>query len=345
MQDYKHCYVQKRDNTKEIFSIEKINKILTWATEDLENVSISDIEVNAKLNIRDGITTEEIHKVLIFTTANLISIENSDYQYVASRLLNYQLRKDVWGGKNAPKLLDLIKNNIKTGMYDPDILTWYSEKEINKIDEFINHTRDLNLTYAATKQLCDKYLVKDVIDNIFYETPQFRYIVAGLTIFQKYVGNKRLEYIKKFYNYVSKNKINLATPVLGKLGTKDRSYASCCLIEFNDTKESIDAMIQATGAATYNSYGVGVNFGRMRSIKSPIKNGRIVHPGVIPFLKTVESNVKSWQQNAVRGGCFEKGTKVICVENVEIDGKIYNLSDKYNETQTVYEYLKQIGKI
>lgn len=294
--------VVKRDGSKEEFSIDKINRVVTWATEGLSGVNVSDIEVNAKLNIRDGITTKEIHKVLVESAANLISLENSNYQYVAGRLLNYQIRKEVWGNKNAPKLIDLIRKNIERGYYTPQLLEWYSEDEINKVDEFLNHDRDLQMTYASVKQFCDKYLIQNLFTGELYETPQFRYIIVALTTFHRYKGKKRLQAVKDLYNAVSRNKVNLPTPVLAKMGTKNNSFASCCLIEMEDTKESIDAANLAVAAATYNSYGIGVNFGRMRSIGAPVNNGTVIHPGVIPFLRIVESTVKAWLQNSVRGG-------------------------------------------
>lgn len=294
--------VVKKDGSKESFQIDKIHKVVTWAVSGLSDVTVSDIEINAKLSITDGITTEQIHAVLVDSAANLISEESPDYQYVAARLLNYQLRKNVWGGKNAPKLVDLIKKNIDLGYYTPNILDWYTVDEINKIDEFIDHDRDMGYTYCSVKQLCDKYLVKNQHKNELYETPQFRYIVAALTIFNKYPKKTRLSYVKKIYNAFSKFKINLATPQLAWLGTKNNSYASCCLIEMLDESTSINATNQAIAEATSAGYGIGVNFGRMRAMGSPVKNGTILHPGVVPFLKICEANTKAWQKNGVRGG-------------------------------------------
>ena len=298
----KEILVKKRDGSTEPLNIEKIHKIISWAIDGLEDVSLSDIEMNAKINFIDGITSREIHRIVIESAVNLISIETPDYQYVASRLLNYSLRKDVWGGKNPPKLYDFVKRNVKSGWYDKDLLNWYSEKEFNKLDELIDHTRDYLFTYAGLQQMCDKYLIKSNVDNIIYETPQFLFIVAGMTAFHNYPENKRIKLIKRFYNHTSKFKLNLATPVLSKLRTPDKSYASCCLIPFEDTKESIDAMIQSVSAATYNSYGIGVDFSAMRAIKSSVNKGKIEHPGIIPFMKMVESGVKAWSQGSRGGG-------------------------------------------
>lgn len=294
--------VIKKSGNKENFDIEKIHKIVSWSVNGLSNVSQSDIEINAKLNIVDGITTEQIHSVLIDSAANLISEENPEYQYVAGRLLNYQIRKNVWGGKNAPKLIDLINKNINLKLYNPKLTEWYSVEEINKIDEFINHDQDMNYTFCSLKQLCDKYLVKNQYTNELFETPQFRYIIAAMTIFSNYSKKNRIQTIKRAYNYFSKFKINLATPQLAGLGTDTNSYASCCLIEMLDTRESINATNHAVANATCAGYGIGVNYGRMRAIYSPIRNGLIIHPGVVPFLKITEGEVKAWQKNGKRGG-------------------------------------------
>ncbi len=295
-------FVIKRDGSKEVFNIEKINKIINWAIKDIENVSASQIEINAKLIISNGITSQEIHKVLIESTASLISIEEPNYQWVASKLLNYDLRKRVWGGKNPPKLIDLIHRNIKLGWYDKSILDFYTEKDINKINEFIDHERDFNFTYAGIKQLCDKYLVQNRKTKELFETPQFAYILIAATLFRGYDKKIRLEYIKRAYKYFSTHKINLATPVMAGVRTNIKSYSSCCLIDLGDTKESINATNSAVALATASRYGIGVNFGRIRAIGSEIRNGETIHPGVIPFLKITENNVKAWQQAGLRGG-------------------------------------------
>ena len=291
----------KKNGTKEKFEIEKIHRVVLWAIEGLNDVTVSDVEINAKLNIIDGITTEQIHSVLIDSAANLINEDNPNYQYVAGRLLNYQIRKNVWGGKNPPKLKDLIKLNIQKGHYTKDLLEWYTVEEIDKIDEFINHQQDLTYSYCSVKQLCDKYLIKNQSTKELFETPQFRYIVAAMTLFHNYKSN-RMQFIKRTYNYFSKFKINLATPQLSGLGTNNNSYSSCCLLEMEDTRESINATNHAIANATCAAYGIGVNFGRMRAINSSVKNGNVLHPGVIPFLKVTEANTKAWQKNGVRGG-------------------------------------------
>ena len=294
--------IKKRNGSSEKFNIEKINKVIEWAVNGLSDVSLTDVEINAKINIHEGITTKEIHNLLIESAANLISVEKPNYQFVAGRLLNYQLRKDVWKGKHAPRLSEFLSQGIKNKIYDPIILENYSEDEINKLGEFIDHERDYNFTYAGIKQLCDKYLIKDRVTGRIYETPQFAYILIAAYAFAKYPVETRLSYVRKFYDAISKHKINLPTPVMAGVRTSSRNYASCCLIGVDDTKNSITASATAVSMATANRCGIGIDVSKIRAIGSPIKNGEVVHTGLIPFLKIYESSVKAWQQNGLRGG-------------------------------------------
>jgi len=298
----KNILVKKRNGTSEKFDIEKINKVIKWAIDGLSGVSLTDIEINAKINMHEGVSTEEIHKLIIESAANLISIENPNYQYVASRLLNYQLRKDVWKGKHAPRLIEFIQNAIKNKIYDPVILEKYTEDEINKMGEFIDHERDFVFTYAGIKQLCDKYLIKNRTNGVIYETPQFAYLLISAYAFINYPIETRVNYVRKFYDAISKHKINLPTPVMAGVRTSSRNYASCCLIGVDDTRESITASATAVSMATANRCGIGIDVSKIRAIGSPIKNGEVVHTGLIPFLKIYESSVKAWQQNGLRGG-------------------------------------------
>ena len=298
----KFINVKKRNGITEKFNIEKIHKVISWAVQDLSGVSLTDVEINAKININDGVSTKEIHELLIESAANLISIEKPNYQYVAGRLLNYQLRKDVWKGKHAPRLFEFLNQNIKNKVYDDSILKFYTEDEINKLGEFIDHDRDFIFTYAGIKQLCDKYLIKNRTTGKIYETPQFAYILIAAFAFGKYPAETRLNYVRKFYDAISKHKINLPTPVMAGVRTSSRNYASCCLIGVDDTRESITASATAVSMATANRCGIGIDISKIRAVGSPIKNGEVVHTGLIPFLKIYESSVKAWQQNGLRGG-------------------------------------------
>jgi len=294
--------VKKRDGKDEVFDVEKINKVLKWATDGLSGVSMTDIEINAKLSVQNGITTKQIHDLLIESAVNLISVTSPNYQYVASRLVNYQLRKDIWGGKYPPQLLDFLKKGTAKELYDTDLLARYSQDEIHKINEFLDHDRDFLLTYAGIRQLKDKYLINDRVSKQIFETPQFAYVLIAMSGFINYPKDKRLAYVKKAYNMFSKGKVSLPTPMIAGMRTRLKSFASCCLIDVDDTKESLTASATAISLATANRYGIGFNIGRVRPAGASIRNGEVVHTGVVPFLKIFEASVKAWQQNSIRGG-------------------------------------------
>lgn len=297
----KEIFIKKRNGKVEKFNADKINKVLQWATQDVKGVSFEEVAMNAHLSFFDGMTSKDIHAMLIEAAANLISEEKSNYQYVASRLLNYHLRKEVWGGKNPPKLYDLVKTNIEHLVYDDQILDWYSKQEFDKLDEYLKHDRDFNFTYAGIKQLCDKYLVQNRSIKKLYETPQFAYMLIAMTFFKDYKEG-RLELVKKAYNYFSKHKINLPTPIMAGVRTPMKSYASCSLFTVDDTLKSIFSNNSAVGYATASRYGIGLNLSRLRATNAPIRNGEVIHTGPIPFAKAFESTVKSCHQNGIRGG-------------------------------------------
>ena len=288
--------VTKRDGTKEDYNVEKIHKVVEWATEGLSNVSMSEIEMNANLSITNGITTEEIHKILIKSANDLISQSNPNYQYVAARLLNMSLRKEVWKGSKEPSLLHHIQINVDSGIYDPDILEKWSNEDIEKIESYINHKRDDLYTYAGLQQMVDKYLVKNRITGRIYETPQMAYILIAMCLFDN------LRAVKKAYDCFSTFKINLPTPIMAGVRTNIKQFASCVLVDVEDDLDSIFSSIHAVGKYTARRAGIGLNIGRIRPINSPIRGGEVIHTGLIPYLKNFESAVKSTSQNGIRGG-------------------------------------------
>ena len=295
-------YVLKRDGRQELLNYEKINKVLEWSTDGISGVGASDVAMNAKLQFYNGINTSDIHRVLIQSAADMITEETPNYQFVASKLLNYLLRKEVFNTyTNFPRLKDFIKNNIDRGVYDGDIMNWYTEKEFDKIEGFIKHRRDEELTYAGIQQLIDKYLVQNRKTGEQYETPQFMYMMISITLFAKYSGVDRMEKIKRFYELLSLQKISLPTPILAGVRTPNRQFSSCVLIDVADDLDSIGASNQAVLRYISNRAGIGLNF-RLRAIGSEVNGGEKVHTGIIPFLKVFESSVKSCSQGGIRGG-------------------------------------------
>ena len=296
--------VKKRDGRFEEFDLEKIHDVLFWATEGIKGVNVSDIEIKIGLQLVDGIESKQIHQILVQGCTDLISEKTPNYQHVAANLLNFYLRKEVFNtSDNMPPLLDVIKCNVEDGVYDSIILEQYTEKEIRKLDNIIKHKRDYDFVYAGLQQLIDKYLLKDRKTNITYETPQYMYMLICMTL----LGNekdsiRRHSLIKDLYNDLSTFKISLPTPIMCGVRTPSRQYSSCTLIDVGDNLPSIFNSNTAVGMYTANRAGIGLNFGQIRGVGSKIRNGEVIHTGVIPFLKMFESTTKCCTQNGVRGG-------------------------------------------
>lgn len=295
-------FVLKRNGTKEELNFDKINNVLMWACEGIKNVSASDIAMNAKLQMQDGVKTIDIHNILIQSACDLISEETPNYQFVASHLLNYLLRKQVFEVKDSmPSLYEVVKKNVDHEIYDKLLLDKYTEDEINQINKWVKHNRDFNLTYAGIQQLVDKYLLKDRFSGELFETPQFMYMLISMTIFMDY-SKDRLKWVKKFYDHVSLFKLSLPTPIMAGVRTPNRQWSSCTLIDVGDSLDSIFNSNSAIGYYSAKRAGIGLNFGRIRAMGDKIRGGEVVHTGVVPYLKMFESTVKSVTQNGIRGG-------------------------------------------
>tara|TARA_B100001094_G_scaffold330131_1_gene394593 strand:+ start:1470 stop:3698 length:2229 start_codon:yes stop_codon:yes gene_type:complete len=289
--------VTKSNGEKEAFSVEKIHKVVMWATQGINGVSFSDIEMNANLSLYDGISSAEIHNILIKSANDLISTTSPNYQYVAARLLNMQLRKQVWGyGDQPTDFLLFLQRNVDNGIYDPNILDKWDDKTVDLLGKYIDHSRDDKFTFAGLQQLIDKYLVKNRSDGSIYETPQFAYMSIAMCLFDT------VQDVKKAYDCYSTFKINLPTPIMAGVRTNIRQFASCVLVDVDDNLDAIFSSIHAVGKYTARRAGIGLNIGRMRPINSPIRGGEVIHTGLIPYLKNFESAVKSTSQNGLRGG-------------------------------------------
>ena len=298
-------FVTKRDGQLEELDYNKIHFILEESTKKLTGVSVSDIEMNASLQFRNKIKTVDIHAILIKSAVDLISIESPNYEVVAARLTNYNLRKNVFGDFITPPLLEVINKNVNYHVYDPKILLDYTAKEINNLDRYMKHNRDDMFRSAGIQQCIDKYLLIDRDTQTIYETPQYMYMTIAMTIFANYdrfAKDIRLQYVKDYYDAISQFHINLPTPVLCGARTPMRQYSSCVLIDVADTMDSIIHSDGAIKKYTSQRAGIGINAGRIRAINSKIRGGEVVHTGVLPFLKSFETSVKCCTQNGVRGG-------------------------------------------
>ena len=296
--------VVKRNGSVESLNLEKIHKMVEMACDGVAGVSESAIEMNANLQIFDGIKTDDIQEILIKSANDLISLDTPNYQFVAARLLLFSLRKAVYNAHpdSHPHLYSHIKDCIDHGLYDPALLDSYSEEEWDEINSMVDYDRDYMFTYAGLRQVVDKYLVQDRSSNEVYETPQQMYVMIAATLFQRYPQESRLKYVKKYYDAISRHKINIPTPIMGGVRTPLRQFASCVLVDIDDTLDSIFSSDMAIGYYVAQRAGIGINAGRIRGINSKIRGGEVQHTGVVPFLKKFESTVRCCTQNGIRGG-------------------------------------------
>ena len=295
--------VQKRDGRIEPLDLDKMHLMVEEACEGLAGVSASQVEMNSGIQFYDGITTAEIQEILIRAASDLIDLDHPNYQYVAARLLLFSVRKQIYGKtRELPDLENHIYACVNNRVYDGDIYTKYSKEEITKVNSYIDHSRDFLFTYAGLRQVVDKYLVQDRSSGGVYETPQFMYIMVALTMFAEYPKETRLSYVKRYYDAISRHKLNIPTPIMAGVRTPLRQYAGCVLVDVDDTLDSIfTSDMSSIGRYVAQRAGIGINAGRIRGINSKIRGGEVQHTGVVPFLKKFESTVRCCTQNGIRG--------------------------------------------
>ena len=347
--------VSKRDGRQEILDLEKIHKVVTWAADGLDKVSVSEVELKAHLQFFDGIQTSEIHETLIKAAADLISEETPDYQYLAARLNIFHLRKKAYGRFEPPALLDHVQKMVEAQRYDRHLLEDYTAEEFAAMDEFIDHSRDMNFSYAAVKQLEGKYLVQNRVTGEVYESAQFLYVLIAACLFASYDKERRLGYIKRFYNAVSSFKLSLPTPIMAGVRTPTRQFSSCVLIEAGDSLDSINAAAGAIVKYVSQRAGIGINGGRIRALGSPIRGGEAFHTGCIPFYKHFQTAVKSCSQGGVRGGAatlfypmwhLEVESLLVLKNNRGVEeNRVRHLDYGVQINKTMYERLIKNGNI
>jgi ribonucleoside-diphosphate reductase alpha chain len=294
--------VTKRDGEQEKIDLEKIHRVIHWAAEGLQNVSVSQVEIKSHIQFFDGIRTEDIHETIIKSAADLISEETPDYQYLSARLAIFHLRKKAFGQFEPPHLYDHVQQMVAAGRYDQALSTDYTQAEYNELNEHVDHARDMNFSYAAVKQMEGKYLVQNRVTGEVYESPQILYMLVGACLFSGYPVETRLGYVKRFYDACSLFKLSLPTPIMAGVRTPTRQFSSCVLIECGDSLDSINATAGAIIKYVSQRAGIGINAGRIRALGSPIRGGEAFHTGMIPFIKHFQTAVKSCSQGGVRGG-------------------------------------------
>ena len=337
--------VKKRSGLVEKIDLDKMHLMVDEACKGISGVSPSQVEIQSGIQFYDGITTSEIQEILIRSASDLIDLDHPNYQFVAARLLLFAIRKQLYGKmQELPHLNQHIMDCVSAEVYDSDIYNKYSEEEIDSVNSFIRHDRDYLFTYAGLRQVVDKYLVQDRNSGGVYETPQFMYMLIALTIFAEYPKQTRLSYVKRYYDAISRHRINIPTPIMAGVRTPLRQFASCVLVDVDDTLDSIFSSDMAIGRYVSQRAGIGINAGRIRGLNSKIRGGEVQHTGVIPFLKKFESTVRCCTQNGIRGG---SATVHFPIWHQEIEDILVLKNNKGTEDNRVrkLDYSIQISKI
>jgi len=339
--------VVKRNGNTENLNLDKIHKMVEEACSGLAGVSASQVEMQSGIQFYDGITTAEIQEILVRSASDLIDLETPNYQFVAARLLLFGLYKQVFGpswNQGFPHIYNHLMHGACSGIYDKFLPSRYSEEEWDKINSWIDHDRDFLFTYAGLRQVVDKYLVQDRSSGNLYETPQYMYMLISATIFAEYPKENRLDYVRRYYNAISKHRINIPTPIMAGVRTPLRQFASCVLVDVDDTLDSIFSSDMAIGRYVAQRAGIGINAGRIRGINSKIRGGEVQHTGVVPFLKKFEATVRCCTQNGIRGG---SATVHFPIWHKEIEDIIVLKNNKGTEDNRVrkLDYSIQFSKL
>ena len=336
--------VIKRDGSKEPLDLDKLHTVVNYACQDITGVSASEVEIRSHLQFYDGIKSVDIQETIIKSTADLISEETPGYQYVAGRLINYHVRKQVYNAFTPWPLYKLVTRNVDIGMYDPALLTDWSEEEWNQLDGYIKHERDETLTYAGMEQFRGKYLVQNRVTKEMYETPQMAYMCIAATLFGNYPKETRLKWVKDYYDAISTYVISLPTPVMAGVRTPQRQFSSCVLIETDDSLDSINATTSSIVKYVSQKAGIGIGAGNIRALGSPIRNGDAYHTGVIPFFKMFQAATRSCSQGGVRNGA---ATLYYPVWHYEVEDLLVLKNNKGTEDNRVrhMDYGVQFNKL
>ena len=336
--------VTKRDGRKEPLDLEKLHKVVFWATEGITGVSASEVEIKSHIQFYNGIKTTDIQETLIKSAADLISEETPNYQYVAGRLLTYHIHKLVYDDYKPWPLLKLVKRNVEIGYYTKELLENYSEEEFNELGEYIKHDRDENFAYVAMEQWRGKYLVQNRVSGEIFETPQVAYMLIAATLFMAYPKETRLKWVKDYYDAISNFDISLPTPVMAGVRTPQKQFSSCVLIESDDSLDSINATASSIVKYVSQKAGIGIGAGRIRALGSPIRNGDAYHTGVIPFLKLFQAATRSCSQGGVRNGA---ATLYYPIWHLEVEDLLVLKNNKGTEDNRVrhMDYGIQFNKL
>lgn len=289
-------HVIKRNGRKVKFQPDKLNKLSSWAS--TEGVSWSQIALTGLKKLSDNCTVQDIIIALIQTC---LDAKTEAHLKVAGKLYVADMYKRVFfytDDNSPPSLIDFRKRMLEEGLYLP--LASYTEEEINTIDSFLKHDSDFNLVYTQIHQMEDKYLLKERVKTITYETPQFMYARIAMAVFEK--EPNRLVKIEDYLNSLGADDLNLPSPNWANIGTTKKTGTSCCLYSIEDTSKSISAGHHIADTMNISGAGLG-NIFDIRSINDPVKKGLIKHQGKLGYLKAQQAIVKSNKQGS-RGGAL-----------------------------------------
>lgn len=336
--------VTKRDGSREPLDIEKLHKVVFFACEDIKGVSPSEVEIRSHIQFYDGIKSSDIQETLIKSAADLITEETPNYQWVAGRLVNYHLRKQVYDSYIPSHLIEMVDTNIKRGYYDPELRSTYTDEEWETLNNYIDHNRDNDIAYVGMEQMRGKYLVQNRAAGDIFETPQVAYMLIAATLFGDYPAETRMKYVTEYYDAISRFEISLPTPVMAGVRTPQRQFSSCVLIETGDSLDSINATSSAIVKYVSQKAGIGVGAGSIRAIGSPIRKGDATHTGVIPFYKHFQTAVKSCSQGGVRGGA---ATLYYPIWHLEVEDLLVLKNNKGTEDNRIrhLDYGVQFNKL
>ena len=337
-------HIVKRNGDKENLDLEKMHKVVFEACNNINNVSASEVELKSHIQFYNGMTSSEIQETLIKAAAELITEDTPNYQWVAGNLINYHIRKEVYNDFQPCHIIELVNTNTKSGFYDKALLKDYSVEEWDKINGFIKHDRDFDISYVGMEQFRGKYLVQNRVTKEVFETPQMAYMLIAATLFSNYPKEERLKWVKDYYDAISTFDISLPTPVMAGVRTPQRQFSSCVLIETDDSLDSINATSSSIVKYVSQKAGIGVGAGSIRAINSPIRNGDASHTGVIPFYKMFQAAVKSCSQGGVRGGA---ATLYYPVWHYEVEDLLVLKNNKGTEDNRVrhMDYGVQFNKL
>lgn len=308
-------YILKRNGKKEALDISKIRIAISFACDGID-VDPMELELDAQIQFRDGITTKEIQQLLIRTAAEKISPQTPQWQYVAARLLLYDLYKEVGhirgykvkdkiNGKYKPynpeSFYKLVKNYAERGIYGNYLLEEYTEEDFNTLAKYIEPGRDLLFNYTGIKVLTDRYLVRDE-DGRIIELPQEMYMLIAMTLAIPEKKEERIKWAMIFYDLLSKHEISLATPTMMNARRPHTQLSSCFVLTVDDDLYDIFDNVQKAGQISKFAGGLGIYLGKIRATGAPIRKFKGASSGVLPVVKILNDVMIYVDQLGMRKG-------------------------------------------